>query len=251
MNRTAVRSAVLLAAGRGTRMGALTADTPKPLLEIDGRPLLVHILAGLSAAGIKHVVIVTGYLGERIQERLGNGRDLGIEIRYCHQEHIEGTARALLGSEPLIGLEPFMAGWGDILLPEKFYGQMRRAFLERPCDALLAVNETDDPCNGAAVYVDTDWRVTRIVEKPPPGTSATPWNNAGLFVLTHEVFDYARNVRPSTRGEYELPRAFADMIDDRLDIRAHPIQGYWSDVGTPADLERSREVYARRRKSGG
>src|SRR5262250_1838393 len=187
-------TAVVLAAGRGTRMGALTAATPKPLLPVAGRPIIEHILAGLAAAGVLRAVVVTGHLGGALERALGSGVRLGLEIAYCRQNRADGTARALLLTEALVGSAPFVLSWGDILVPTGFYAEFLAAFARRPCDAQLAVNEVDDPWRGAAVYVDGDWRVHRVEEKPARGASATRRNNAGILLLTPLVFDYARRV---------------------------------------------------------
>jgi dTDP-glucose pyrophosphorylase len=237
-------TAVVLAAGRGTRMGALTAATPKPLLPVAGRPIIEHVLSGFAGAGVRRAVIVTGYLGAAVEAALGDGARLGLELAYCRQEQPDGTARALLLAEPLIADEPFALSWGDILVPRPFYAEFLEAFARRPCDAQLAVNAVDDPWRGAAVYVDDDWRVQRIEEKPPRGTSRTGWNNAGVLMLTRLAFAYARRVAPSPRGEYELPQAIAQMVRDRRAVRAVPVRGPWSDVGTPADLAAAQTLFA-------
>ena len=96
---------------------------------------------------------------------------------------------------------------------------------------------------GAAVYVDSDWRVTRLEEKPPRGTATTRWNNAGVLALSASIFDFARRLRPSPRGEYELPTAIAAMVAEGRTVRALPIRGFWSDVGTRDDLEEARRRF--------
>ncbi len=243
-------TAVVLAAGRGTRMGALTATTPKPLLPVAGRPIIEHVLGGFASAGVRRAVVVTGYLGAAIEGALGPGARLGMEIAYCRQERADGTARALLLAEPLIGRDPFAVSWGDILVPAAFYAEFVAAFARRPCVAQLAVNQVDDPWRGAAVYVHTDWRVHRLVEKPARGTSTTQWNNAGVLMLSGMAFDYARRVGPSARGEYELPQAIAQMVRDGCDVRAVPVRGPWSDVGTAADLAAAQALFAPTQEGG-
>lgn len=228
--------AVLLAAGRGTRMGELTRTTPKPLLPLAGKPILAHVIDGMIAAGIRDFVIVTGYLGEQIEAAFGNGADRGVAIRYRRQERTDGTGGALLLARDLLGGEPFMLSWGDIIVEPAFYSTIVRRFSEAPCDVLLGVNPVDDPWRGAAVYVGAEGRVERIVEKPPRGSSSTGWNNAGVFVFSPLVLDYAARLEPSPRGEYELPQAIARMVDDGRDVRAVPVGALWSDVGTPEDL---------------
>ena len=225
-------------------MGALTAATPKPLLPVGGRPLIERVLTGLAAAGVRRAVVVTGVFGAQIEAALGSGSRLGVEIAYRRQARAEGTARAALLVEPLVGDAPCIVSWGDILVPGPFYAEFLAAFAHRPCDAQLALNEVDDPWAGAAVYVTADWRVTRLVEKPPRGTSTTRWNNAGVLIITPVVFEYARCVRESPRGEYELPQAIAEMVDDGRDVRGVPLRGAWCDVGTPADLAAAEALFA-------
>jgi len=231
-----LRSAVILAAGRGTRMKQLTDDVPKPMLEVAGRPLLEHILMMLRAAGIDRYAIITGYRAEKVEGHFGDGSRFGAEISYRRQEVVDGTARALLLGRDVIGESPFLLAWGDILTEATNYPAMLARFDEVRADGVLAVNWIDDPYRGAAVYVDESGRIEKIVEKPPKGTATTHWNNAGIGVFRPAMFDYAARVKPSPRGEYELPDAITAMIGDGLGVYSFPLQGYWSDVGTPEDL---------------
>jgi dTDP-glucose pyrophosphorylase len=228
--------AVILAAGRGRRMGALTEHTPKPLLPLQGRPIIEHIVVGLRAAGVDEAIVITGYRGEQIEAHLGDGSRFGVHCTYRRQERPEGTAKALLLAADAAAHCPFVLSWGDIVISSPNYPALTAEFARHPCDALLMVNEIDDPWRGAAVYVDADWRVTQLVEKPPRGTSQTCWNNAGIFVFAPPIFTYAERLQPSARGEYELPQAIAAMIDDGRAVRACAVQGFWSDLGTPEDL---------------
>ncbi|MFQ5665322.1 MAG: NDP-sugar synthase [Candidatus Binatia bacterium] len=228
--------AVILAAGRGSRMGALTATKPKPMLPLKGRPIIEHILRGLTAAGVRDVVIVTGYRGEQIAAHLGDGSRCGIRLAYRHQLKPEGTARALLLARDVVARRPFLLTWGDVVVAPGNYAALVTEFRRLPCEVLLMVNAADDPWRGAAVYMDGQWRVTQLVEKPPQGGSQTHWNNAGIFVCTPRILTYAERVRPSPRGEYELPQAIAGLIAAGGVVRAHPVQGFWGDLGTPEDL---------------
>jgi NDP-sugar pyrophosphorylase family protein len=236
-------------------MRALTERLPKPMLPVAGRPLLQWILEGLREAGIERIVIVTGYRAERIEEHFGDGSSLGLAVCYRRQVVQDGTARALLFGRDAIGPRGFLLAWGDILVAPRNYRRLLECFRESRCDGVLAVNWVEDPSRGAAVYTDEGSRIVRIVEKPPPGTSTTHWNNAGIGVFRPALFDYAATVGASPRGEYELPDAISAMIAHGRDIRALPIEGFWSDVGTPEDLERaeaflSREI-ARSARTGG
>jgi NDP-sugar pyrophosphorylase family protein len=235
--------AVLLAAGRGSRMGALTADTPKPLLPLCGRPIIEHILLGIQAAGVRRAVVVTGYRREQVEARLGDGSRLGLHITYRHQPQPEGTARAIALVRGDIGGEPFLLSWGDVIVEPSQYAALLAEFRAAPCDVLLSVNDCEDPFRGAAVYVDATGRVVRLIEKPPRGTSQTRWNNAGIFVFTPAIFTYVDELQLSARREYELPQAIASMVADQRHIRAYPIRGFWSDLGTPADLAAAERAW--------
>ncbi len=242
MSEKPVRDAVILAAGRGTRMKGLTEDMPKPMLPVAGRPLLEHIVGALRHAGIERFVFVTGYHAEKIEDHFGDGSKLGVHVSYRRQEVRDGTARALLLGREGVGDRPFLLAWGDILTERSNYPRLLSRFGELGADGMLSVNWVDDPYRGAAVYVDDAMRIEKIVEKPPPKTATTHWNNAGIGVFGPEMFGYAADVKPSSRGEYEIPDAISAMIADRRAIYAFALEGFWSDVGTPEDLERAEAL---------
>ncbi|MGI8926437.1 MAG: nucleotidyltransferase family protein [Tepidiformaceae bacterium] len=231
--------AVLLAAGRGTRLGAITANYPKALLEVGGVPVIARILGGLARAGIEDITIVTGHLASLLEAEIGNGGESGVRIRYVRQDSADGTARALALARDWLGEEPFFFSWGDVLVdPANYRGVLRAA---RFADHAIAVNEAEDPWAGAAVYIEkATMAVTRIVEKPPKGTSGTRWNNAGFGVLGPGIWPEIGQLQPSERGEYELPRAIARLVACGAHVRAVPVEGYWFDIGTPDELERAR-----------
>ena len=235
--------AVLLAAGRGTRLGSLTADRPKPLLEVAGKPLIAHIVGGLIKSGLREFVVVAGHLAEQVEQWCTTfaTQNRGITIQTVRQQQLDGTGGAMLAARTLLaGEDRFVFGWGDILMEGTNYLRFASASRRADCDLLLAVNNIDDPWRGAAVYFDSDLRVTRVVEKPPRGRSSTRWNCAGLFSASRSLFDYLDRLAPSSRGELELPQAIAAMIAAGRMVRAFEVQGFWSDVGTTDDLARAR-----------
>ncbi len=236
-----IRRGVVVAAGRGSRLGDLTRDTPKPLLEVGGTPLLLRILAGMAAAGITDVGVITGYRGEQVEHAVREAH-LPIRVEFRRQTALEGTARAVALARDVLGDEPFCFSWGDVLVDPDNYAAVVQA--ASAADGALAVNEVDDPWAGAAVDVDAAGFVTGIVEKPPRGTSTTQFNNAGLGVLPAAVWRYVDELQPSDRGEYELPRAVAALVDGGARLRAVPVAGAWWDIGTPDDLAAARAQFS-------
>lgn len=230
--------AVVLAAGRGTRLGAITADTPKPLLDLAGRPLLLRTLDALAAAGVRHAIVVVGYRSDRIATALAENPIPGLRLQLVHQQTLDGTAPALALAAPHLRPQQFFVTWGDIFVEPANYQRLAAAIAS--ADGALLVNQVDDPWAGAAVYIDAHARVTRIVEKPPPGSSTTRWNNAGPAIYGPWLWPFLHTLQPSPRGEYELPRAVAAAIQSGITIRAVPVEGPWFDIGTPESLAAAR-----------
>ena len=246
-----IDTAVLLAAGRGTRLGALTADRPKPMLDIAGAPLISHIVDVLAGAGLKHFVLVTGYLSEQVETwaKAYERQSAGVSIVAVRQPQLNGTGGAMLtAKQHVAGLERFVFGWGDILMDRANYPRFVQHARNDEYDLLLAVNRVKDPFKGAAVYLDSHMIVQRLDEKPAEGTAKTEWNNAGLFATGQTIFDYLARLKPSVRGEIEVPGAIAQMIADRRVVRAVDMRGFWSDVGTPKDVEAARAFFKPKRK---
>jgi len=241
-----IRKAVLLGAGRGKRLGTLTERIPKPMLEVAGQSLIGHIVDALAANDIRDIAIITGYLASHIDEWCKSQMRANPEVSLTtlHQSELNGTAGAmLLAKDFLVNEAAFIFGWGDILMDAGNYVRFIRNARSQPYDLMLSINRVRDPWRGGAVYVDADVRVQRLVEKPAPGTSTTHWNNAGLFAATSGIFEYLTKLKPSARGELELPEAIALMIADRCEVRAVDVRGFWSDVGTPEDLESARRLF--------
>ena len=241
---SAVRKAVLLAAGRGSRLGFLTERFPKPMLEVGGIPILHRIIDGLASAGVSQITVVTGHCAEQLEAGTGDGSRWRVRIEYIRQPTPDGTARAVALARSTVRDEPFFAGWGDIIVEPANYARVIEAAGAN--DAALAVNAVDDPNEGGAVYFDEASRITRLVEKPPKGTSTTGWNNSGLFVLPPSIWSYIDKLEESPRGEYELPQAIASFIAAGNAMTAVPIRGPWFDIGTPANLEAARAHFRHR-----
>jgi NDP-sugar pyrophosphorylase family protein len=214
-------------------MGTFTEELPKPMLPVNGKPILEHILDRLSQAGIRKFLIVTGYRGEVIQRHFQNSP---YKIKFKVQDPVNGTASAALLAEDFIRKKPWLLTYGDILCDPSEYTRCISVLDRHPATAaVVAVKQVEDPWQGAAVY-EIAGVINKIIEKPPQGTSTTRWNSAGFYLFQRVVFEYIHRVQPSPRGEYELTSALDLMLADRLELRISPITGDWRDVGRPEDL---------------
>ena len=127
-----VTQALILAAGRGTRLGALTADCPKPLLDLEGTPILERIVTALrDDAGVMDFVLITGHLREKIESHFGDGSRLGVNIRCVHQENPEGTGQAVHIARDALADSPFVMTYGDIVITPSNYGGIVDAFVAK------------------------------------------------------------------------------------------------------------------------
>lgn len=240
--------AVILAAGKGTRMKELTQARPKPMLPVQGRPILEHILDGLQRAGIREVCIVTGWRGETIRNHFGDGARLGLRLAYVEQPVPDGTGKAPELARDFVGTEPFLLSYGDILVRPETYRQMLRRWAEGPFSGLLTVTAGEDVTQGAINFFDEQFCLRKLVEKPTaaqvealraegwlkPGEPS--WYNAGIYLFRPVLFEFTARLEKSPRGEYELTDALSAMVAAGHRIAGLAIAGRWVDVRDPAVL---------------
>jgi len=242
-----VTKAVILAAGRGTRMRELTNEIPKPMVKVRGNPVLQHIIEGLRTAGIQKILVVVGYRKEVVQNYFGNGADYGVSIEYVEQIVQDGTGKVVELAQDFCDQNPFLLSYGDILVDPVYYKP-----LTEPGDAemLLTVRYTDDVSKGGAVYLNDSFNVVNLQEKQNPGKTATNWYNTGIYTFRPSIFPYVVKLEKSLRGEYELTDAIRAMAEAGQKIRAIEIKGDWADVCDPevlAELNRARSLQGQNR----
>ena len=157
--------AVILAAGRGTRMGALTEELPKPMLPVEGKPILEHIITGIAAQGVREVCLIVGWKAEVIQKHFGDGSALGLNITYTTQEVQDGTGKAPELAREFVGNDAFLLTYGDILVRPGTYKQMIARFGEGDFSGLITVTLGEDVRKGGINFFDDDFCLQKIVEK--------------------------------------------------------------------------------------
>lgn len=233
--RATVTKAMLLAAGRGARMRELTDELPKPMIEVRGKPILLHIIEGLRAAGVTEFLIVVGYRSEVVRSFFGDGAQLGVSICYETQVVQDGTGRVVELGHTFCGDDPFVLGYGDILVDPRNYTD-----LTRPGDesAIISVKKNEDVSKGGAVFVNEAFEMTDLREKPGPGEPTSPWYNAGIYTFRSSIFSWIARLEKSIRGEYELTDAVRNLALSGARVRALELRGEWADVRDPEVLQR-------------
>ena len=233
---TRIDKAVVLAAGRGTRMRELTNDLPKPMIEVRGKPLLQHIVVGLRDAGVRRFVIIVGYHAEMVRNFFGDGQRHDVAIEYATQIVQNGTGRVVNLARNFAGESPFLLSYGDILVSPANY--KRVAELPNDLEAIMTVTRGEDISKGGAVFVNEQMELVDLREKPKPGEPTSPWYNAGLYAFRPSIFEFISKLEPSPRGEYELTDAVRDLAHFGKKVKALELTGEWADVRDPEILAR-------------
>ena len=229
-----ISKAVLLAAGRGTRMRELTAELPKPMIKVRGKPILLHIVEGLQAAGIKNFLIIVGYHGDAVRSYFDDGTCFGLQIKYATQVVQDGTGRVVDLARDFVGQSPFVLSYGDILVDPVNY----KSIVDLPdeVEAIVSVKRNEDVSKGGAVFVNERMEVADIREKSQLGETTSAWYNAGVYALRPSIFDWTAKLQPSPRGEYELTDAIRDLAQCGKKVKALELTGAWADVRDPEIL---------------
>ena len=241
---------MILAAGKGTRMRELTNELPKPMLRVQGKPILEHIVAGILAAGIHDIFIITGWRADVIEHYFGDDQKFGARIAFGRQVVQDGTGKAPEAAKAFVGDSPFLLIYGDILVPPETYPQLTRRFSEGDFAGVITVTRGEDVTKGGLNFFDEQFCLKRLVEKPSPGQleqlrrdgwlkpNAPVWYNAGIYIFRPSLFNFTARLQKSPRGEYELTDAIGAMATAGQRLAGLEIQGRWVDVRDPEVLAR-------------
>ncbi|MEY2561859.1 MAG: UDP-N-acetylglucosamine diphosphorylase / glucose-phosphate thymidylyltransferase [Verrucomicrobiota bacterium] len=232
--QTNITKAVLLAAGRGTRMRDLTLELPKPMLQVRGKPVLQHIIEGLRDAGLTDFLVIVGWHADVVRDFFGDGSQWGVRVTYATQVKQDGTGRVVELAREFAGSDPFVLSYGDILLAPENYPRICAALAG--AEAVVSVKRSDDVSQGGAVFVNENFELIDLREKPKPGEPTSPWYNAGVYAFRPSIFEHIAKLKPSPRGEYELTDAVRNLALSGNKVRALELTGDWADVRDPEIL---------------
>lgn len=239
-----IKKAVILAAGKGTRLNPLTLAIPKEMIRVGTKPVIEHAINVLKAGGIKEILVVVGRKKEAIMDYLGSGERLGVDISYRIQEELKGTAYAVYQGKNFVGDEDFAVIYGDNYL--KPYGVMEeivRSHEEKGADATLVLHPVNDPRRFGVVKIDENNKVLGIIEKPsikdarPYKIGEVYLSIAGSLVLRPTIFDYIKKTKPGKDNEIWLTDSIELLRRDGHEIYAFIFKGTRYDIGTFESLE--------------
>jgi glucose-1-phosphate thymidylyltransferase len=233
---------VVLAGGKGSRLYPLTKITNKHLLPVYDRPMIYYPVQTLVNAGIRDILIVTGgnHAGDFLQ-LLGNGREFGLSIvGYSYQEGEGGIADALKLAEDFAEGQKICVILGDNIM-QNGIGQAVEEFRQQERGAKILLKEVPDPERFGVAEI-ADGKIVNIVEKPKQPKSH--YAVTGIYMYDHTVFDKARELQPSARGELEITDVNNAYIHEGTMTYAF-LDGWWTDAGTFESLLRAGNLVAR------
>lgn len=232
MNKPTV--ALLLAGGFGTRLKELTKDIPKPLLLLQGKPIMQYTIDLCTHYGIREFLISVHYQKEKIKAHYGDGSKFGIRIRYIEEDEPLGTGGCLrLAREYLT--DTFVMANADEL-KDIDLAHMYSIHKESNALATDALFHADDPSSYGTVELKEN-RIVRFVEKPPRGEQPSNWCNAGLYILEPAVIDY---VKP---GFCMLEKDVFPVLAEKQRMAGYTLEGQWFDTGTPERFARAQKEW--------
>lgn len=236
--------ALILAAGKGTRIGHLTQNCPKPMLPVGEKPLLAYLVGWLRSYGIQDIAFNLHHAPEVIVNYFGDGSRFGVRLTYSHETELLGTAGAAKRLEHFLD-ETFVVIYGDVftnlnLARLTAFHASRKTQTGQPSALTLALYHVPNPTECGLVELDSHEQVLRFVEKPPAHQVFTDLANAGIMVCEPEilkaippdtVFDFGRDVLPKLLAHH-TPVFGQTIANDEFLI----------DIGTPAGYQRAQDL---------
>ncbi len=221
---------MLLAAGRGTRLGPLTEYVPKPLLPVANEPVMAQGIRALRAVDITTIGVNLCYRAEQILNTFDDGAAYDAALHWVVETEARGTAGGMKRLQHLLDDDLIVVVAGDAMLDVDL-APLLAAHRAAGAFASLATLAVEDPSRYGVVVADADGRLRAFQEKPAPGTELSRLANTGIYCFEPAIFDL---IPVDEFCDFAL-HVFPRILQLGLPFYAFPAQGYWTDVGTPAD----------------
>jgi glucose-1-phosphate thymidylyltransferase len=231
---------IILAGGSGTRLYPITKGISKQLMPIYDKPMIYYPLSTLMMAGIKDILIITTpHDQDQFQRLLGDGSTWGINLQYAVQPKPEGLAQAFIIGEEFIGDDKVAMVLGDNIFHGHGFGDSLSACSD-PDGGVVFAYQVSDPERYGVVEFDKDMNVVSVEEKPE-----NPQSNyalVGLYFFDNDVIEIAKNVKPSARGELEIPSVMDVYLKQgKLKVEVMDRGSAWLDTGTFGSMNDAAE----------
>ncbi len=229
---------VVIAAGEGKRLKPLTHTRPKCMIPVAGRPILSHVLEGLRGAGIREVVIVVNYLKDRIIDEFGDGKKVGMKIRYAVQKEMRGTADAFLAAEGIVD-DTFVGIAGDVITESS---AIKKLISSHESEMTVGLKRVEDVSNYGVAEIARG-RIKKFEEKPKNHRSGLA--NCSMYVMESSVFPKLKSLEMSKRGEYEVTDLIRTLAK-KGEVGGIELKEFWQDLGVPWQLFDANEFLLNR-----
>lgn len=228
--------AMVLCAGYGTRLGDLTRETPKPMLQLQGRPLLEYIVCYLSRQGFDDIAINLHFMPEAIREYFGDGASRNVRLTYSYEPELLGTAGGVKKMEHFLRQDDlFLIQYGDVLTDQNLAEMVEFHHARRALATLLVQQRAR---SNSVVSMDEEGRIVGFLERPTEEERAgvnSPWVNSGICIGTPELLD----VIPAN-VTCDLPRDIFPKLVGSGRLYGFPLSGYRCAVDSPDRLAEAR-----------
>jgi glucose-1-phosphate thymidylyltransferase len=230
---------LILSGGKGTRLRPLTYTSAKQLIPVANRPILFYGIEAIRDSGIREIGIVVGETHAEIKAAVGDGKRFGVKVTYIHQPEPLGLAHAVLTAEKYLAGDSFVMYLGDNLLKSGIKPLVDEFRKKKPHAMILLAHVPNPSQFGVAEL--KDGRVKRLTEKPKQ--PKTDLALVGVYLFDRNVFQAAKAIRPSGRGELEITDAIQWLVDHDFRVLPQVVDGWWKDTGRVEDiLEANRMV---------
>mgnify|MGYP000878505164 FL=1 len=221
--------ACIMCGGTGTRLRPLTFKHPKPSIPILNKPSVRHLIEHLSREGFNEIVMTLGYMGERIEEQLGDGHMFGVHIDYVYEKEKLGTAGGVKNAEEYLKGESFIVLGGDHVLNLDLR-EMYRFHEANNAPVTIGLLSIDDPREFGIADMDINNRIHRFLEKPKAGQIFSNLASTGIYICSPSIFEWIPEGR-----KYDFAKdLFPFMLEADKKINGVLVRGKWTDVGSSA-----------------